>query len=373
MQPMNRKEFLALTGTLLANQMIPSSRAAAPSDAINVGLIGVGNRGSSHLKTMLKIPGFNIRAICDLMPERIEVAQKLVVAAGQPKPFGTTEWKKLLELKELDAVTSALPVDLHAACYLDVIAAGKDMYAEKPMCITLAECDAVVAAANRSKQIVQLGFQRRADPRFVEPVKLVHAGEIGDLLEGRILWSNSWGPLFGWLGKKDRSGDWMVEQAVHNWDVMNWSNQCLPKRAMGLGMDKFFKDRQPDRDVHDYYAGVLEYENGVIVNIIHSWLAPSLLNKEYTQLIGSKGGVDFNTGTFSYRPELKKPDHACFSDASNNIDSTKLAFEAFLHSVRTRTPPIAGVKEGREAMLTSLLMREAVYKQRAVTLSELLG
>lgn len=165
----------------------------------------------------------------------------------------------------------------------------------------------------------------------------------------------------------------MVGQAVHNWDIMNWSNRCLPKRAMGLGMDKFFKDRQPERDVHDYYAGVLEYENGVIVNIIHSWLAPRLLDKGYTQLIGSQGGVDFNTGRFSPRPNLEKPDRAGFSGDAGKIDSTELVFDAFLNAVRTRTAPIAGVKEGREAMLTSLLMREVVYQQRSVTLKELLG
>jgi len=368
---MNRKEFLAVTGSLLAGQLLARAQSVPAHDAVNVGLIGVGNRGTSHLKTMLKIPGFRIRAVCDLKPERIAAAQLLVTKAGQPKPWGTTEWKKLLELKELDAVSSALPCDLHAACYLDVLAAGKDLYGEKPMCLTLADCDALVTAAKRSKQIVQIGFQRRADPRFIEPMNLIHQGEIGDLIEGRIHWSNSWGPLFDWLGKKGRSGDWMVEQAVHNWDIMNWANGCLPKRAMGLGMDKFFKDRQPDRDVHDYYAGVLEYENGVVVNIIHSWLAPTLLNKEYTHLIGSKGGVDFNSGMFSYRPDLKKADRVGFSGDGSTIDSTKLAFEAFLNSVRTRSAPIAGVKEGREAVLTCLLMREAVYQQRALTLKEL--
>src|SRR5262249_33944829 len=151
------------------------------------------------------------------------------------------------------------------------------------------------------------------DPRFIETMKQVHEGELGDLVEGRILWSNAWGPLYDWFGQRKRSGDWMVEQAVHNWDVMNWANRCLPARAMGLGRDNLYRDKQPDRDVHDYYAAVVEYANGVIVNIVHSWVAPGqggkqpVFNDEYTRLLGVKAGIDFNNGTFSYRKELNKP------------------------------------------------------------------
>ena len=371
MPTMNRKQFLATTGTLVAASVLTPAWAANASDTIPVGLIGVGGRGNVHLDKLLSIPGFRVVAICDLKPERIEAAQKKVTDAGQPKPFGTTEWKKLLELKEVQAVSSALPVDLHAACYLDVLAANKDLYAEKPMCLTLAECDRLVAAAAASRQIVQFGFQRRADPRFIEPMKLVHAGELGDLVEGRVCWSNSWGPLTDWFGKKERSGDWMVEQAVHNWDIMNWANACPPKRAMGLGMDKFFKNLQPDRNVHDYYSGVLEYENGVVVNIIHSWVPPRMFDKEYSYLIGTKGGVDFNSGKFSYRGN-EKEDRMGFT-GDPNIDNTELAFKAFLNSVRTRAASIAPPAVGRAAVLTCLLMREAVYQQRCVTLKELLG
>ena len=86
----------------------------------------------------------------------------------------------------MQAVTSALPVDLHIGCYLDVLKAGKDLYAEKPMCLTLAECDTLIAAARAARdRIVQIGFQRRSDPKFLEAMALVHAGELGRLVEGR--------------------------------------------------------------------------------------------------------------------------------------------------------------------------------------------
>jgi predicted dehydrogenase len=99
-------------------------------------------------------------------------------------------WKELLAKDGLDAIVSAIPCDLHGRCYLDMIAAGKDLYGEKPMCLNRADLDTVVKAARASKQIVQVGHQRRADPHFVEPIRAVRGGEIGNLVEGRILWSN---------------------------------------------------------------------------------------------------------------------------------------------------------------------------------------
>jgi predicted dehydrogenase len=366
-----RRRFLAASGLVAGHAITrPLFGQDSASQQLHIGIIGVGNRGSTHLKVLLTQPGVRIVAVCDEKPERIAAAQELVVQAGQPKPFGTADWKELLTRPDLQAVTSALPVDLHLACYLDVLKAGKDLYAEKPMCLTLKECDQLIAAADAAPdRIVQIGFQRRSDPKFLEAMELIHGGECGRLVEGRILWSNSWGPLYDWFGKRERSGDWMVEQAVHNWDVMNWASQSTPKRAMGMGRSGFFTDQQPDRNVHDYYSGVLEYESGLIVNIIHSWIAPGGIDREYTQLIGEQGGIDFNTGYLTYRKTTGKETRKV--GANMKGDNTTAAFAAFLRSVRERTPAVAGPKQGREAVLTCLLMREAVYRGTVVTPKDL--
>src|SRR6185312_7406490 len=213
--------FLSAAGALAASPLL----AASPMETLGVGVIGVGSRGSVLLKSLLQIPGVEVRAICDVAPAHLEAAAKVVEGAGQKRPKLSADgsWKEILAADGLDAIVSAIPCDLHARCYLDAIAAGKDLYGEKPMCLNRADLDAVVKAAQESKQIVQIGHQRRADPHFIEPIQAVHGGEIGGLVEGRILWSNSWGPLLGWFGQKKRSGDWIVEQAVHNWDVLNWA------------------------------------------------------------------------------------------------------------------------------------------------------
>jgi predicted dehydrogenase len=139
-----------------------------------------------------------------------------------------------------------------------------------------------------------------------------------------------------------------------------------------MGRDDFFRKGQADRNVHDYYAGIVEMENGVFVNVIHSWVVPNKFNEEHTRLTGSVGGIDFNSGTFSYRPDAQKPDRVGHA-YKGEIDSTKLAHEAFHKSIKTRQAPIAGVNNGRDAVLACLLMREAVYAGKPVTMKEITG
>jgi myo-inositol 2-dehydrogenase / D-chiro-inositol 1-dehydrogenase len=176
----------------------------------------------------------------------------------------------------------------------------------------------------------------------------------------------------------------MVEQAVHNWDVINWATRSRPVCAIGLGRAGLFhgkpvvidtlcntKSIQPDRDVTDYYSGAVQLENGVVINILHSWAAPDRFNEEYTRLVGTRGGVDLNSGTFSYRRGLNIPDRP--GVAATNQDRDTASMQAFLHSVRFRTAPVANPQHGRDALLACLLVQEAVYRGRLVTMKELTG
>ena len=374
MRSPDRRNFLAASAALAV-----SAALAGDDKPVNVGFVGVGNRGSSLLKSMLTLPNVRVAAVCDINPDASKRAAETIAKAGQPMPFVTADWKDLLARADVSAVVSAIPIDLHAQNYLDAIAAGKDLYGEKPMCLTVAECDAVMKAAKASDRIVQIGFQRRANPFFQNAMTAVHAGELGELVEGRIAWSNAWGPLGDWFGKRERSGDWMLEQACHNWDVLNWAMKGIPVRAMGMGRDGLFKGFQADRTVTDYYSALVEYPNGVIVNILHSWVVPGQAGKfnpafnfEYTQLTGVAAGVDFNSGTISYRKESNKADRKIEGKFESN-DATARSLAAFLNSVRTRQAPVATVDHGKDAVLACLLVRKAVYERRAVTMKEVVA
>ncbi len=103
----------------------------------------------------------------------------------------------------------ALPCDLHDRIYQDAIVAGKHLYAEKPLGITLDGCDRLIAqSASAADRIVHVGFQRRSNARFREGVELIRQGELGPLVEARATWTSSNGPMNGhggWLGRRERS------------------------------------------------------------------------------------------------------------------------------------------------------------------------
>ena len=124
---------------------------------------------------------------------------------------------------------------------------------------------------------------------------------------------------------------------------------------------------------------VVEYPNGVIVTILHSWVVPGqqgkfnpAFNFEHTQLVGTAAGLDFNSGTLSYRKELDKPDRK-LAGKFDATESTQQSLAAFLNSVRTRMPPVASVQHGRDAAAASLLVRAAVDGRRVATLAEVTG
>ena len=123
---------------------------------------------------------------------------------------------------------------------------------------------------------------------------------------------------------------------------------------MALGRDDLFRDPSPTATSTTTTPGVVEYPGSVFVNIIHSWVAPTKFNEEYTRLIGVKGGVDFNSGTFSYRPDQKKPDRGCGGPG----DSTTRCSRSRPSSTRSgpASAPVCTVEHGRAAVLACLLV-----------------
>ena len=355
----------------LSSALAPASlgaRILGSNDRNRMGFIGVGNRGSTHLRTILGHSDVEVAWVCDLIDERVERAAAKVEETTGSKPSRTLDYKEVLNAKDVDAILIAVPCDVHARLYLDTIAAGKDLYAEKPMCITVEDCDAVVKAAENSKSIVQVGFQRRYSPRIRQGMERIHAGDLGEVIEVRSGFLAHFGPLRGWFSKRKRSGDWMLEQAVHYFDLMNWALGGLPTRAVGTARQDIFNSGEPGRDVSDYYTSIIHYPNKVIVDWLHSWLCPRKgnFNRNYIQVMGRKGGMDLENGRIEYF-EGDRTDE--LKEEGGNL--TRLAQEAFLECVRTRKKPFSTVYNGRDAVLVGLLVRKAVYTERYVGMNEI--
>jgi predicted dehydrogenase len=383
MQPseIDRRTFLNAAGVGIAGLAVSASRTtAAPSRAqtVRCGIVGVGGRGTALLKAALEADGVDVVAICDVDETNRDRARDNVHRAKGERPDTTDDWKKLLARKDLTAVISALPCDLHYPMYRDTLAAGKHLYAEKPMCLTVEHADALVKQSQAVGTVFQIGFQRRFSQPLKKAIELFQDGVIGEPFDGRGVRFGSGGPHRKpgeWFSFRARSGDWMLEQAVHNFDVFNWALGELPVRAFGTGRQDLFKDWDPDRDVSDYYTAILQYKSGLALNWTHTWTSPPHphFSASHEQLVGPKGAIDLAKGLIAFRKDAAPDGNLTRQlETGDRRDWNLDALESFFECVRTGQAPVVGVKEGRDATLVGLLVRKAVYENRLVTMDEIL-
>jgi myo-inositol 2-dehydrogenase / D-chiro-inositol 1-dehydrogenase len=372
----NRRRFLGCSAA--ASLALTQGHLADAEDApspVRLGVIGVGNRGTSLVRTLLELSGRSIVAVCDAEPKHRQRGQGIVEKASGQRPEAYSDPRHVFDRKDVDAVVIAVPCDLHEPLYRDALAAGKHLYAEKPLAPSLGGCDRLASMAEKAPNLaVHVGFQRRSNPRYREAVERIQRGELGPLVEARASWTSSNGPMTGhggWLGRRDRSGDWMIEQAVHVWDVLYWLKGELPARAAGWGRKGLFNRIDPHRDVTDHYSVELEWADGFRASFVQSWIAPADDGFTGTSLriLGEDGGLDLSTGAMTFR-DRSLPRQTIH--AGPQADS-RLALEAFLDAVRAETPPPPPVSlaDARAGTLIGLLARKAVDERRTVAIDDL--
>lgn len=370
---LSRRRFLgcsAAAGIALAQGQV----SEAADHPIRLGLVGVGNRGTNLLRSALEIPAFKVVAVADPEPRNRQRGQGIVEKATKTRPDAFDDYHDLLARPDLDAVLAALPCDLHAPVYEAVLESGKHLYAEKPLALTLPECDRLTAlASSRPDLAVHVGFQRRSNPRYQEGIARLQSGEISELLECRAIWTSSNGPVNGqngWLARRERSGDFMLEQAVHVWDLLLWLKGEPPSRAFGGGRRDVFAHLQSDRDVTDWYSVHLEWPDGFRASFVQSWVDPA--DDSFTgntqRILGTSGGFDFSSGVLTYR-DRSKPRQVIHP---GHLPETTLALEAFAKSIRSGgslAPPVS-LSDARDATRLGLMVRLAVDERRVVEWSE---
>lgn len=349
-------------------------KALGEGKQIRVGFVGVGGRGSGLLKDTLDAPGVTVKAICDLNPDRLKKAVDSVKAKQGHQPDAYTgddhAYRKILERDDIDAVVLATPCYLHAPMYLDCAKAGKHFYGEKPAAISVAQANQLVAEVPKAGVVGYIGFQRRASKRYHECVKLIRDGELGDIIQTTAAWDNSGGPLIGWFSFRAKSGDWMLEQACHTWDVLNWVADKLPIAAYGAGRKDIYLDKDPKRDVTDYYITTLLYP-GMPVRYSHSWGCPGndMFSGVYERVYGSKASMDMESGQVFYYRDKDKPVRKVQPDEGGHH---RLSIHQFYDLVRKGQQAPSNVFTGRDASLVGLLVRKAVDERRVVTMEEIL-
>ncbi len=195
-QRIPRRDFLRRSGGLalgasavaaLPGGLINSARAAtgqAPSESIRVGVIGVGGQGRNHLfsHTLNK----NVVAVSDVDTSHVERAQKDFQSRFDRKLEGCQDYRQLLDRKDIDAVLIATPDHWHALPAIHACQAGKDVYCEKPLTLTIHEGQAMLKAARRYKRIVQTGSQQRSSREFFRAATYVRSERIGEVKNVRV-------------------------------------------------------------------------------------------------------------------------------------------------------------------------------------------
>jgi myo-inositol 2-dehydrogenase/D-chiro-inositol 1-dehydrogenase len=379
---LSRRGFLGRTGAAMASMglaaPIPLALARAEGEPVRVALIGAGARMSALLPAILK-ENVSIVAVADPNPKSLNEKLDRIERATRKRAQGYTgenDYLAVLNRDDVQAVVSATPSDLHARTTLEAIARKKHLYIEKPACITLAECRELDAAERESGvAIVQTGFQRRLNPRYVEGIRLIHEGEIGNPIEGRAGWNVNiaiYGYNKAWLRSRERSGDWMIEQATQAWDVFNWITGARPLAAYGRGQRGLLKPIWPDRDMTDNYNAIVEYPNEFAVTYTHLWPVPhndkGAFSGVYERVAGFKGGIDLAAGRISYTDASQPPRLL----HERQPDATGRAIANFFECIATGARPASSLREGIDATLAGLLVRKAVDERRRVTMEEIL-
>ena len=154
-------------------------RTSGQSEAVNVGVIGNGIRGTFLIDSLMKLPDVKVQALCDIKPDRLD---KAASKAARDNPATFTDYRRLLERKDIQAVWIAVPCDLHVEMTIAAIHAGKHIYLEKPVGITPESIRELVRVAKGSNKIFQTGQVMRSYPYLNEAVKRLREGVAGKVI-----------------------------------------------------------------------------------------------------------------------------------------------------------------------------------------------
>ena len=362
---LTRRNFLQVPAAAAGSAALLA--AQSPNDTVRVAFIGVGNRGGFLLRNMLKVPGIKVVAICDINPQTLKAAIDAATAAGHA-PEGYSEFRRLLDRKDIDTVVIATPVDLHKEMAVAALEVGRHVYSEKPMALTPEDCRIVTNAAASAKGIYQAGFQLRHDPNRAASMRFIHSGGLGKVLF--LQGYRHTGDLPRqtlWYFDRTRSGDNIVEQACHIIDLMVWAAGSHPLRAFGSGGVNLFKDIPPGRTTMDNYTVLYEFPNDIRLSFSHIYFDPPGFSGIKERVYGANGAIDLATATWIER-EKRGEKKLEVPDAGK--DSTYLSLAAFIENARGRKKPLNDAPSARISTLTAMMGRKSIYERRVVTWEE---
>jgi predicted dehydrogenase len=293
MSSWTRRDFSKTVAVGTATAALGGLNVLGANDRIRLGFIGLGNRGDQVLDAFLKHPDAQVVAICDLFQPYLDFAAQKI--GGSPKQF--TDYRKLLDSKDIDAVVISTPDHWHALQTVHACEAGKDVYVEKPLSLRVAEGRHMVDAVRKHKRVSQVGIHRRSIPFCREVAEFIQGGGIGKVTVARAFHiQNEWPKGIGnppdenppagldwdaWLGPAPRvpynknrsfyrfrwfydySGGQMTNFGVHYLDMIHAVlGQQAPLSVTALGGKFAVED---NREIPDTLEAIWQYPAGTLV------------------------------------------------------------------------------------------------------------
>jgi predicted dehydrogenase len=356
----NRRTFLVASGlTALA-----AARAAGANDVIRVGAIGCGGRMKNLLDSADQAVGYQLAAGCDVYePRRDQVRERSDNAASTH-----LDYRELLDKKDVDAVFIAAPDHWHVRMASDALAAGKDVYLEKPVTHTIEEGDALMKAVRGTNRVLQCGMQQRSWVHFQSAVELIQGGNIGRVTQVRTYWYQNYQgrppkPIEvdlldwkRWLGgapeqpfdeNKFRYWRWywnfgggaMTDLFTHWIDVVHWAMKTdAPRVAQTLG-DRYVFEKWDCPDTIQAAFRYPDFEVGYEGTLVSS------VDDGGLEFRGTKATLKLNRGGFGIYREGVRDQNAVLGEHSV-LDGTVSHVQNFFDCVRSRKEPNAPVEAG---------------------------
>jgi len=379
---LNRRDFIRTSAAAGAAVLASSGSNifAAGSDTIRIGIIGCGGQGTRDLVSCVKSsPGVEITAMGDLfedrMQESLDKLRKDVPAALKVTPekrfIGFDAYKKVLQC-DVHMVVLTTPPHWRAQHLKAAVEAGKNVFMEKPAGVDPKAIRSMIETADLAEQkrlSVVAGTQRRHSKKYKEIIRRIHDGQIGEIVSGQGYWNGgdmlgywkwyekqglsdmewqcrSW-PWFTWT-----SGDHIVEQHVHNLDVLNWAIQAHPVQCIGMG-GRAVRDLG---NIYDHFTVEYEYPNGARIESMCRQIN-GCTDRIAERVVGTKGVADIDrgviTGEKSFRYEGPDPDHYVQEMAD------------LIKSIRDGKP-INEAKNVAESTMNAIMGRMSAYTGRAL-------
>jgi predicted dehydrogenase len=375
-----RREFLSGAAALAGS----AAFAAPQAQEVRAAFIGVGVRGGSLLKQTVTQQNVKVAAICDIDPH---TRDRALSVAARDNPKSLTEWRATLDLKDVDAVFIGTPCYLHAEMAAACLEAGKYVYCEKPLGITPEQVARVLKAARGASTFLQIGQQLRYFPTMREAIGHIHGGMLGKTYiikahrhggrsrprEGGRTPSQQEQTRTAWYADVKKSGDLIVENAVHNIDACNWIANSRPVSAYGHGKKYFPQPIPPGTVMMDGFSVEYIYENDMHCDYsqisFHPRNLKTLPSGMWYTVFGEKGSMFLTHSSAQFFDVYGEGEPKDLLPAGSRESDTATA--DFFACVREKRTPFADVRVGAIAALTAIMGREAIYKGRSVTWKEL--